>query len=463
MSMTDDSWHVYALKSGTCIGDYEIERTLGDGGFGLVYLATERELGGRFAIKEYLPNEFAVRVDGSTVSAVNAQNEEPYKWGLDKFLEEARNLRRLADPKRHDNIVEVRQFIRDNNTAYMVMSYEEGDDLEDYLAERDGPLPQKKIEELIFPLLDGLAHVHRLRIFHRDIKPRNIKIRHDGSPVLLDFGAATNEICTKTKSRYSACTPPYAAFEQYSTIISHGAYTDIYNMGVTMYQMVTGDTPPEATDRAAMAANDEDMPLLVDTVRQGYDRNFLEAIDASMMLHARDRPQSVEEWLEIFKHGSSSEPKTMLIANEEPAPPIEDQKQIAEPKRTVDREKEEIADIPAAVTTKKPFPFLPVGVTAAVVASIGVAAAMYMSGPNTEDVVTLAGPPGLHLKEDVRKGETLSAEMFHAITPTNSLEKDVPVAFAQVDGGCLVKNIKAGQIMSWNEVGIPDAAGRCEP
>ena len=181
----DESTHKQALPIGYRLQNYRIEGVLGVGGFGVTYLAVRATLGHQVAIKEYLPNEFAVR-DGTTVHPKSTSDRSDFEWGLTRFLEEAKTLARFE----HRNLVRVRDYFEGNHTAYIVMDYEDGEPL-DRLLERHGTLTEAQLKRVLLPIVDGLREVHAAGFLHRDIKPSNVYVRRsDESLVLLDFGAA---------------------------------------------------------------------------------------------------------------------------------------------------------------------------------------------------------------------------------------------------------------------------------
>ena len=160
-------------------------KILGQGGFGITYLAYDSNLDEDVAIKEYLPIELAVREGDYSVHPVSEDHGNNFQWGLERFISEARTLTRF----KHPNIVRVRNVFEDNNTAYMVMEYEEGESLQELLSRRK-TMEEAEILNILLPILGGLQLIHEKKFIHRDIKPANIFIRKDGSPVLLDFGSA---------------------------------------------------------------------------------------------------------------------------------------------------------------------------------------------------------------------------------------------------------------------------------
>lgn len=184
-----DDEHANTLKSGQQLNDYVIESMLGEGGLAITYLARQAVIDKRFAIKEYLPREIARRTSDGFVTAISKKDRMDYVYGLDRFIKEAKMLARF----RHPNIVQVQGFFEAGGTAYMVMDYEKGDSFGDLLRRNDF-LTEAELRAILFPLLDGLAGVHKAGVLHRDIKPGNIYIRGDGVPVLLDFGAARHAL-----------------------------------------------------------------------------------------------------------------------------------------------------------------------------------------------------------------------------------------------------------------------------
>ncbi|MFO0988661.1 MAG: serine/threonine-protein kinase [Alphaproteobacteria bacterium] len=235
----------HALPKGYEIEGYRIEKVLGAGGFGVTYLAHEIAINRRVAIKEYLPSGVAARGrDDVSVHPISAADRENFQWGLDRFRKEAQTLVTF----RHNNIVTVYRYFEANGTAFLVMAYEDGESLAKIL-ERAGTLTEDEINDLLGPLLDGLAHVHGVGFLHRDIKPGNIYIRRDGSPVLLDFGAARQALGGRSQSLTSIVSAGYAPFEQYTTRGNQGAWTDIYALGGVLYRATTGERPPDSPDR----------------------------------------------------------------------------------------------------------------------------------------------------------------------------------------------------------------------
>jgi serine/threonine protein kinase len=226
---------------------YLIGRVLGQGGFGITYLAWDLNLNIKLAIKEYFPQELASRPAGhNKVSAYAGSMGSQYEYGLDKFLQEARTL---AQFEGHPNIVSVRDFFRANDTAYFVMSYVEGITLQQYMTEKGGSLPVDQAFGIIMPVLDALQVVHAAEVLHRDISPDNIYINQRGQVILIDFGAARQAIGEKGRSLSIILKPGYAPEEQYRSKGVQGPWTDIYAVAATTYHLLTGQQPPEALER----------------------------------------------------------------------------------------------------------------------------------------------------------------------------------------------------------------------
>lgn len=282
-----------ALKLGQLVHWYEIRRVLGQGGFGITYLAHDTNLHQLVAIKEYLPTEFAVRDADGTVQPRSDADLERYRFGLSRFIGEARTLARFD----HPNIVRVLSIFEARNTAYMAMQYEDGENLRDIL-ERRKTLSEAELLQILLPLLDGLALVHAAGFIHRDIQPANIYVRNDGSPVLLDFGAARQSV-GRTQTITILVSPGYAPLEQYyASGGQQGPWTDIYALGATMYRAVAGIPPIDAIERSQGILGSTRDILVPATVigRSRYTARFLAAIDHALRFAEKDRPQSVLEW-----------------------------------------------------------------------------------------------------------------------------------------------------------------------
>ena len=272
-----------ALPAGYQLQDYEIRKVLSSGGFSFVYLARDKEKK-IVAIKEYLPTSIALRSESATVLP-NADDVALFRHGLKCFFDEGLSLAKID----HKNIVRVLNFFRANETVYMVMQYERGKSLQDYILGQSDLVPDQFIRRVFSELSNGLREVHTQKLLHLDIKPANIYIRLDGSPVLLDFGSARQALSENQAKISPSYTPGFASPEQYYDRKLLGPWSDIYSIGATMYSCLTRTSPPAANQRIK---ND----LLIPAVKVGkdnYSKSLLELIDRCLSLDYLERPQSV--------------------------------------------------------------------------------------------------------------------------------------------------------------------------
>lgn len=283
-----------ALPPGYRLHWYEIISVLGQGGFGITYLARDPNLGVEVAIKEYLPTEFAVREADLTLHPVSAEKAKQFQLGLDRFLSEARTLAQF----RHPNLVRVSSVFTENNTAYMVMDYERGGELKALIDERK-TLSEQELLNIVLPLLDALKVVHEAGFIHRDIKPSNILVRADGSPVLIDFGSARQALGVETQTLTSVVSAGYAPYEQYANDgKQQGAWTDIYGLGATLYRAISGQEPINALDRGTKLLVNEGDPLKPgrEVAVGDYSDHFLAAIDHALGFNRIQRPRTLAQW-----------------------------------------------------------------------------------------------------------------------------------------------------------------------
>ena len=235
------------LSAGTVLQNrYEIGAVVGAGGFGITYAAWDRVLEQRVAIKEYMPGEFSTRAPGETrVSVYGGEKEEQYKNGRDKFYEESQRLAKFQDVP---GIVQIYNSFEENETAYLVMEFLEGETLGERL-KRDKRITEQEAVEIILPVLQALTEVHRVGILHRDIAPNNIFLTKDGDVKLLDFGASRSVTGTHSKSLTVLYKEGYTPEEQYRSRGDQGTWTDVYEVAATLYKMLTGTVPPGALER----------------------------------------------------------------------------------------------------------------------------------------------------------------------------------------------------------------------
>lgn len=236
----------YALPAGTILhGRYLVGRVLGHGGFGITYLAEDLQVERTVAVKEYLPNGLCARQAGST--RVESSEEEDFQYGLKSFLEEAQTIYQL---QHIPGIISVEKLYEENGTAYYTMEFLDGGDLRHRLDSAGGKLPWQEVLGLLHPVFTALEQVHRMGVTHRDISPDNIFLCRDGSVKLLDFGAARSMLQERSQSVDVILKRGYAPEEQYYTRGRQGPWTDVYALGCTVYHCMTGQVPPEATERA---------------------------------------------------------------------------------------------------------------------------------------------------------------------------------------------------------------------
>ncbi len=302
--MNPNNLYRNALPIGYHLKQYIIQSVLGDGGFGITYLAKDTDLNALVAIKEYLPNDLAVREIDHTVRAKSSQSLEYFTWGLNRFFTEARTLAKF----KHYNIVRVLSYFKAHQTAYIVMEYEQGQSLAKVF-KKNQTATEAQIMKILLPLLDALETIHQAGYLHRDIKPDNIYLRQkDNSPVLLDFGAARYVVDSRTQLLTTMTTPGYAPFEQYSVESNHGAWSDIYSLGAVLYRLISGKTPIDAIQRFDAIRRHIADPLkpAVKIGRNRYSKNFLQAIDWALKITETERPQNVKVWRAKFLKSHTS-------------------------------------------------------------------------------------------------------------------------------------------------------------
>jgi serine/threonine protein kinase len=230
-------------------GRYLIGRALGQGGFGITYLAWDLNLESKLAVKEYFPRDICTRArDECTVQPVTHGDRESFQEARKTFMEEGRALARFRD---HPGVVAVLGFFQENGTAYIVMSYIEGLTLKQYLEKNGGKIDFKTALNILMPVMDTLKEVHAVGMLHRDISPDNIYLTRSSQVKLLDFGNARYVLGERSRSLSAVLKPGYAPEEQFRRQGRQGPWTDIYALAATFYRVLTGRTPPEAPDRLA--------------------------------------------------------------------------------------------------------------------------------------------------------------------------------------------------------------------
>lgn len=274
----------HPLPSGYKLDEYTIERQLSLGGFSIVYLARDAQ-GLAVAIKEYLPNSLALRQDGEISPNIAPEHAAAFRYGMKCFFEEGRALAKLS----HPNVIRVINFFRANETVYMVMEYELGRTLQEIIQKHHGHMPETFIRGMFTRVLNGLREVHSHKLLHLDLKPSNIYLRADNTPVLIDFGAARQTLASDTPMLKPMYTPGFASPEHYHKREELGPWSDIYSIGASMYACLAGAAPQPADDRLR---KDLLQPAMTRWDGQ-YSDQLLETIDWCLCLNHLYRPQSV--------------------------------------------------------------------------------------------------------------------------------------------------------------------------
>jgi formylglycine-generating enzyme required for sulfatase activity/serine/threonine protein kinase len=280
-----------ALPNGTMLFEYRIDAVLGCGGFGITYLAQDTLLNEAVAIKEYFPNQTAVRTNDQSARARSLRDSDAFKDGVDAFLREARIIARF----RHPNIMRVRRFFEAHGTGYMVLDFVHGQSLEEVMAA--GPLPEYQILTVLDGILTGLREIHDLEVLHRDLKPRNIILRHDGSPVLIDFGAARDFGIRNSGALTQIVSPGYSSPEQYGVGEQVGPWSDLYSLGAILYRAVTGTPPVDSLRRLVQDPLEPASKLAAGRCNAA----LLNLIDALMSIEPTQRPASVDDVRSMFE------------------------------------------------------------------------------------------------------------------------------------------------------------------
>lgn len=281
-------------------GKYLLGMAIGEGGFGITYIGMDLNLEMRVAIKEYYPNGCAVRncSESNTVLSYSNSAQEVFEKGREKFINEARLLAKCSNLS---EIVSVKDFFRENHTAYIVMEYIEGITLKAYLKQNGDHIPAQKTLQMMKPVICSLSKVHDMNLIHRDISPDNIMICNNGSVKILDFGGARDYIFSNEKSLSIMLKPGYAPEEQYRTHGNQGPWTDVYALCATMYRCITGFVPPESLERAYQ----ESLPP-IRSISPDCPPAAASAIEKGMSIYPEDRFQSMQELYSALYESSQS-------------------------------------------------------------------------------------------------------------------------------------------------------------
>lgn len=302
------------LPDGLEIAGYRIVKKIASGGFSIVYLAYDSE-GAAVAIKEYLPAALVQRLPGELAPTVAPAHLPAFRIGLKCFFEEGRALARIS----HPNVVSVRNFFRANETVYMVMAYESGDTLQDYIArqrQRGSKVGVAFIRTIFLQVIKGLREVHANKLLHLDLKPANIYLRTDGTPMLLDFGAARQTLNQDLPTLTPMYTPGYAAPELYDRAGGLGPWSDIYSLGAAMFACMVGAPPQPADQRRS----EDKMAAHFVQLQGQYPAELLKLVEWCLALEPLDRPQSLFALQKVLT-ASAAVPATQVEASAAPAAP----------------------------------------------------------------------------------------------------------------------------------------------
>ncbi len=291
-----DSPHI--LRPGTVLNQkYTVGKTLGEGGFGITYLAWDNNMQTKIAIKEFYPASLVTRdaanESSTQIYTITKAYSNEFHAGLERFVKEASILSKFF---KLQGIVSVKDFFYENGTAYIVMEYIEGITLKEYLKKRGGSLPVEETLGLMKPVMESLDVVHKQKLLHRDISPDNLMVSTDFQVKLIDFGSARYYDTQSDKSMTVVLKHGYAPIEQYSSSGNQGAWTDVYSLCAAMYRMITGRVPDESINRLG-----NDTLVSVRAVSKKIPKHIGAAIDKGLSVMPENRQQSVEElYHELF-------------------------------------------------------------------------------------------------------------------------------------------------------------------
>lgn len=285
---TPSQQNLNQLPPGTILGDFKITGVVGEGGFGIVYLAYEATLDRTVAIKEYLPSSIAGRTGNQSVMVRSQLNTNAFTSGLKNFLREAQMLARFSHPA----MVEVHRVWEQNSTAYMAMRYYPGKTLRE-LRQASSDFDEASIRRILEPIFDALSLLHAQNVIHRDVSPDNILMRGNGAPVLLDLGAARMVIGGMTQALTTVLKPGYAPIEQYvdDGTMQQGPWTDVYGLGAVLYFLLTGVAPPQAVARMIT----DPLRNMATAIKVPVAPNIVEAVIKALAVRPENRFQSVDE------------------------------------------------------------------------------------------------------------------------------------------------------------------------
>lgn len=284
------------IEPGTLLYDrYIVGKVLGYGGFGVTYLGWDGKLEQKVAIKEYLPGEFSTRMPGqSQVTVFNGEKNEQFHDGLRKFVEEAKHLAKFQNEQ---GIVKIFDSFEENDTAYIIMEYLDGETLTEYLR-REKTIPEDVAVAMLTPVMESLQAVHDEGLLHRDIAPDNIFLTKSGEVKLIDFGASRYATTSHSRSLTVIIKPGYSPEEQYRSRGDQGPHTDVYAIAATLYKMITGKTPPDAMERRAKYENqNKDILEEPHKINKKISPNRENAILNAMNVRIEDRTPDIATFI----------------------------------------------------------------------------------------------------------------------------------------------------------------------
>lgn len=290
-------------------GKYRIIRVLGQGGFGITYLAEHTMLDKLVAIKEFFPKEYCDRNENTSHLTIGTKNSveivEMLKW---KFIKEAKNVSKL----RHPNIITIHDIFQENDTAYYVMEYVEGVSLSQMLKEK-GALSEEKALKYIKKIADAVGYMHSLSMNHLDLKPANIMVRSsDDEPILIDFGLSKQYDASggQTSTTPIGISHGFAPIEQYRPggVSTFTPQTDIYALGATLFNLLSGSVPPHYSESL-----EDGLPELPPSVSQ----RTVDAVEHAMEIKKNKRPANIQVFVSeleehTINHISNSTPETKI-------------------------------------------------------------------------------------------------------------------------------------------------------
>ena len=278
------------LRSGTTVEEYLIEGVIGGGGFSIVYRCFDTNTSESVVVKEYFPNQLAVRGDSDEIQPIDDRRVKASQIGLQQFFGEAYALSQIQ----HPNVTNITSVFRANNTVYMVSKFESGKDLRWFIQKSQGELDQDFVQKAIPPIMSGINILHKRKLLHLDIKPANIFLRTNGQPLLLDFGASKAMNKDERFTSFQTLTPGFAPPEQHHEE-ELGPGSDIYALGATIYACITGHAPPTSIKR-----EEKHRELKLKGAEKRITQSVIDSVNWALELEIPKRPQNISEFANLF-------------------------------------------------------------------------------------------------------------------------------------------------------------------